>query len=228
MFIVIAGGGKVGAALARDLAKAEHETVLLEKDRGKAQALEDDLGSSVIPHDASEGRWLLRAGVARADLVIAVTGDDEDNLVICQLAETLSLGTARTIARINNPKNQDAYRLLGIEAIVNATDLVMSMIERDVGAASVVHLMRLRSAGLELVEMTVSESSEAAGCRIADLQLTEQGARISVVLREDAALFKISDLVLEPGDTVVAVVELDSEDALRSRFAASRAALPRY
>ena len=91
-----------------------------------------------------------------------------------------------------------------------------------------VHLMRLRSAGLELVEMTVSESSEAAGCRIADLRLTEQGARISVVLREDAAHFKIADLVLEPGDTVIAVVELDSEDALRSRFAASRATPPRY
>ncbi len=224
MFIVIAGGGKVGAALAPDLTQGAHEVVLLEKNRRKAQDLEDELGASVVPHDASEGRWLLGAGVARADLVIAVTGDDEDNLVICQLAEALSHGRVRTIARINNPKNQDAYRLLGVEAIVNATDLVMSMIERDVGAASVVHLMRLRPAGLELVEMTVSEDSEAAGSRVADLQLTEQGARISVVLRGDTALFKLTDLVLEPGDTVVAVVEVDSEDALRSRFAATRAA----
>ena len=82
MFIIIAGGGKVGAALAHDLPPGGHEIVVLEKNRRKAQDLEDELGASVIPHDASEGRWLSTAGVARADLVIAVTGDDEDNLVI--------------------------------------------------------------------------------------------------------------------------------------------------
>lgn len=220
MFVVIAGGGKVGAALARDLSQAHHEVVLLEKDRRKAQYLEDELGTSVLPHDASEGRWLTSAGIARADLLIAVTGDDEDNLVICQLGEALSCGNARTIARINNPKNQEAYRLLGIEAIVNATDLVMSMIERDVGASSVVHLMRLRSAGLELVELTVADGSEAAGSRIVALQLTQQGARISVVLRGETAYFDLSDMVLEPGDVAIAVVEVDSEDALRARFSA--------
>ncbi len=221
MFIVIAGGGKVGAALAHDLPPEGHEIVLLEKNRRKAQDLEDELGASVLPHDASEGRWLSMAGVARADLVIAVTGDDEDNLVICQLGRTLSHGRARTIARVNNPKNQDAYRLLGIEVIVNATDLVMSMIERDLGAASVVHLMRLRSAGLELVELTVAKESAADGSPVAALGLEELGARIAVVQRGDAALFKLSDLVLASGDIVVAVVDVANEDAVRDRFAAA-------
>ena len=221
MFIVIAGGGKVGAALAHDLPPGGHEIVVLEKNRRKAQDLEDELGASVIPQDASEGRWLSTAGVARADLVIAVTGDDEDNLVICQLARALSKGRARTIARLNNPKNQDAFRLLEIEAIVNATDLVMSMIERDLGAAAVVHLMRLRSAGLELVEMTVASESAAAGSSVTDLQLEQLGARVAVVLRGDDALFTFTDLVLRPGDTVVAVVNIANESALRSHFDAA-------
>ena len=219
MFIVIAGGGKVGSALARDLLAAGHEVVVLEEDRRKAQELEDELGSAVIPHDASEGRWLLAAGIARADLLIAVTGHDEDNIVICQLGRALSDGRARTIARINNPKNSETYRLLGIESIVNATGLVMSTIERDVSVAPVVHLMRLRSAGLELVEFPVTADSPAAGTSIAELALPERGGRISVVLRDDQALFPVPATVLKEGDTVIAVVQIAQEQDLRELFA---------
>ena len=135
MFVIIAGGGKVGGQLARDLLAERHEVVVMEYDVGKARTLQDDLGDAVVPHDASEGRWLIDAGIDRADLVIAVTGDDEDNIVICQLGAALSGGRARAIARINNPKNSDTFRTLGIESIVNATDLVMTMIERDVSVA---------------------------------------------------------------------------------------------
>jgi trk system potassium uptake protein TrkA len=219
MYIVIAGGGKVGERLARDLIAEQHEVVLLEIDPHKANYLEDDLGSTVIAHDAAEGRWLIEAGVARADLLIAVTGDDEDNIIICQMGTALSRGHTRTIARINNSKNSDAFRDLGIEAIVDATDLVMSTIERDVSLAPIVHLMRLRKTGLDLVEIAVGAGSAAAGSTVDALSQTEHQAWISVILRGNTALLPTPTTMLEAGDSVILVVETTFENALREEFA---------
>ncbi len=198
---------------------------MVERDARKAQSLADEIGSSVIPQDASEGRWLLGAGIKRADLLIAVTGDDEDNIIISQLGRALSQGRARTIARINNPRNNENFRRLGIESIVNATDLVMSTIERDVSVAPIVHLLRLQSAGMELVELPVTRDSPAHGATAGDLDLPAYGGQISVVLRGDQALLPRRDTVLEAGDLVVAVVRIDQEAELRRLFA-PRAAEP--
>ena len=198
---------------------------MVERDARKAQSLADEIGSSVIPQDASEGRWLLGAGIKRADLLIAVTGDDEDNIIISQLGRALSRGRARTIARINNPRNNENFRRLGIESIVNATDLVMSTIERDVSVAPIVHLLRLQSAGMELVELPVTRDSPAHGATAGDLDLPAYGGQISVVLRGDQALLPRRDTVLEAGDLVVAVVRIDQEEGLRRLFA-SRAVEP--
>ena len=192
---------------------------MVERDARKAQSLADEIGSSVIPQDASEGRWLLGAGIKRADLLIAVTGDDEDNIIISQLGRALSQGRARTIARINNPRNNENFRRLGIESIVNATDLVMSTIERDVSVAPIVHLLRLQSAGMELVELPVTRDSPAHGATAGDLDLPAYGGQISVVLRGDQALLPRRDTVLEAGDLVVAVVRIDQEAELRRLFA---------
>ncbi len=223
MFIIIAGGGKVGSALARDLLAADNEIVVIERNREKALDLEDEFGSCVLAQDASEGRWLLSAGVKRVDLVIAVTGDDEDNIVICQLSLALSKGNARTIARINNPKNTDTFRLLGIESIVNATDLVMSTIERDVSVAPIVHLLRLPAAGLELVELPVTGGSAAAGTTIGELNLPEHGGRVTVLLRDREVLFPSPETKLQEGDTVVAVIQSEHEEKLRGLFATTPA-----
>lgn len=218
MYIIIAGGGKVGTQLARDLITDGHEVTVLEANPTKAKSLEDELGAVVLGHDASEGRWLIEAGIGRADLLIAVTGHDEDNIVICQMAEPLSDGKARTIARINNPKNSDTFRLLGIEALVDATDLVMSMIERDVSTDSVVHLMRLQSAGLELIEVTVGDRSSADGTMPDELGLPEQGARICVVLRNHRPLLPLTTTRLQAGDSVILVAQTEDEVELRRQF----------
>ena len=218
MYIIIAGGGKVGTQLARDLITDGHEITVLEANPTKAKSLEDELGAVVLGHDASEGRWLIEAGISRADLVIAVTGHDEDNIIICQMAEPLSDGKARTIARINNPKNSDTFRLLGIEALVDATDLVMSMIERDVSTDSVVHLMRLQSAGLELIEVTVGDRSSAEGTMPDKLGLPERGARICVVLRNHQPLFPLTTTRLQAGDSVILVAQTEDEVELRRQF----------
>ena len=219
MFTIIAGGGKVGSALARDLCAAGHEVVVLEREARKAQSLSDEIGSSVIPQDASEGRWLLGAGINRAELLIAVTGDDEDNIIISQLGRALSNGRARTIARINNPRNNENFRRLGIESIVSATDLVMTTIERDVSVSPIVHLLRLQSAGMELVELPVAPGSPAHGSTTSDLDLPAHGGQVSVILRSEEALFPRHDTVLEAGDIVVAVVQIDQEETLRYLFA---------
>ncbi len=217
--IIVAGGGKLGAALARDLVEAGQEVVVLECNRRKAQVLEDQLGSSVLLCDASEGRWLRAAGVQRADLLIAVTGHDEDNIVICQLGRALSNGRLRTIARVNNPKNGDTFRLLGIEALVDATDLVMATIEEDVRVSPAIHLVRLRSAGLDLVEFPVMTGSPAVGRPLRELRLPKDGYLISVILRGSEAVFPSADTVLQAGDAVVAVVSSARERELRELFA---------
>ena len=217
--IIVAGGGKLGAALARDLVEAGQEVVVLECNRRKAQVLEDQLGSSVLLCDASEGRWLRAAGVQRADLLIAVTGHDEDNIVICQLGRALSNGRLRTIARVNNPKNGDTFRLLGIEALVDATDLVMATIEEDVRVSPAIHLVRLRSAGLDLVEFPVMNGSPAVGRPLRELRLPKDGYLISVILRGSEAVFPSADTVLQAGDAVVAVVSSARERELRELFA---------
>ncbi len=217
--IIVAGGGKLGAALARDLVEAGQEVVVLECNRRKAQVLEDQLGSSVLLCDASEGRWLRAAGVQRAELLIAVTGHDEDNIVICQLGRALSNGRLRTIARVNNPKNGDTFRLLGIEALVDATDLVMATIEEDVRVSPAIHLVRLRSAGLDLVEFPVMTGSPAVGRPLRELRLPKDGYLISVILRGSEAVFPSADTVLQAGDAVVAVVSSARERELRELFA---------
>ena len=114
MFVLVVGGGKVGYYLTKELIESSHEVVLMEKDRARAAQIVDELGSIVVPHDGCEGKYLGEAGSNRADIVAAVTGDDEDNLVICQMAKH-HFDVPRTIARVNNPKNEQLFRHLGVD-----------------------------------------------------------------------------------------------------------------
>ncbi len=166
MYIIVVGGGRVGYYLAKALLNEGHEVVVIEKSAGIAATLVEDLGSICVRGDGCETTVLSDVGTNRANMLIAVTGDDEDNIIISQLGRALSEGHARTIARINNPRNNENFRRLGVESIVNATDLVMNTIERDVSVAPIVHLMRLQSAGMELVELPVTRDSPAHGATV--------------------------------------------------------------
>src|SRR5450756_1174488 len=126
MYIVVAGGGKVGFYLAKGLVNEGHELAIIERDRRKCEQIQEDLGSVVVRGDAAEAATLAEAGASRADVVVAVTGDDEDNLVICQMAKR-KFQVQRTIARINNPKNERIFKLLGIDATVSSTEVIMSV-----------------------------------------------------------------------------------------------------
>ena len=217
MYVIIVGAGKVGWNLARELLDKGHEVTLMESDRERFAAVEQELEHSVQYGDASELWVLERAGISRADLVIAVTGDDEDNILICQVAKEKYL-VDRTIARVNNPRNRDHFELLGIRPNVSATDLILRLIEHEVPEYGLVHLLDLPEQKLEIIEMLLPDNSRAAGSRVADLDMPEGSLLISVV-REDSGFVPGPDTVLEAGDEVLAVLDPRVEEDLTAYFA---------
>ncbi len=151
MFVLVVGGGKVGYYLAKELLESGHEVALMEKDASRASQIADEIGSIVIAHDGCEGKYLGEAGCNRADVVAAVTGDDEDNLVICQMAKH-HFDVPRTIARVNNPKNEALFRHLGVDELISPTRMILGSIEQDIPVHELLHLAALGEGELELIE----------------------------------------------------------------------------
>ena len=162
MYVIIAGAGKVGWNLARELIAKDREVTLIESDHRRFRVVEEELEHAVQYGDATE-LWILeRAGIQRADLVIAVTGDDEDNILICQVAKE-KYGVERIVARVNNPRNLDHFKTLGVQPAVSATDLILRLIEHEVPEYGLVQLLALEEEHLEIIELEVGEGSRAAG-----------------------------------------------------------------
>lgn len=214
MYVIIAGGGKVGANVARSLLGMEHEVTLVEQRRDRFTQLEDEFGHLAMMGDATEIAVLERAGIARPpDLVLAVTGDDEDNLVIAQIARE-GYGIEKVIARVNDPRNQDTFDLLGVSRTVCATSGLLGLVEHEVPEHGLVRLLELRREGLEVVEVHVVADSPAAGKRVAGLSLPE-GSRLVSVMRNGVAEIAVGETVIRPGDQVVAILKPGAEDKLR-------------
>src|ERR671912_2416850 len=150
MFVLVVGGGKVGYYLTKELIESGHEVALMEKDRGRAGQIKDEIGSVVIAQDGCEGKHLAEAGANRASIVAAVTGDDEDNLVVCQMAKH-HFDVPKTIARVNNPKNEELFRHLGVDEIISPTRMILGAIELDIPVHELLHLAQLQRGDLELV-----------------------------------------------------------------------------
>ena len=213
MFVIVAGGGKVGFYLAKELVGQSHEVVIVERDAHRAAEIEAELGSIVMVGMADEASVLREAGAERADLVAAVTGDDEDNLVICQVAKT-RFHADRTIARINNPKNAEIFQRLGIDDTVSATDVVLSVIEQEIPSQHLVPLLRLRHADVEVVEAIIQERSAVVGRRLRDIRLPDPSI-IAVIIRDGTAIFPQPDTPVVAGDELVAFTTSQNEGALR-------------
>src|SRR5919109_2671757 len=157
MYIVIAGGGKVGANLTRSVRDLGHEVTLIEQRRDRYESLEEEFQHQIQLGDATELFVLERAGIKRPpDLVVAATGDDEDNIVICQLARE-KYGVSNVIARINDPRNQPYFDLLGISPTVSATGAIMALIEHEVPEHGLIQLLELRKENLEIVEVSIDK-----------------------------------------------------------------------
>jgi trk system potassium uptake protein TrkA len=214
MYIIVVGGGKVGFYLARELVSEGHEILVIEQDRAKCERIADELGDITLNGDGCEAAVLENAGTGRADLLIAVTGDDEDNLVSCQVAKN-KFSVPRTIARINNPKNELIFKKLGIDMTVSATQAILTHIEQELPTHHLIPLMRIRRSGFEMVEATLNADSPAAGRRLGDLELPEQSAITLIVDADGMPRAADADTVLRPGEQVFAFAPADSEDDLR-------------
>jgi trk system potassium uptake protein TrkA len=214
MYVLIAGGGKAGANVMRTLLRHGHEATIIEQKRDRFERLESEFEHQAMQGDATELYTLEKAGVKRPpDLVLALTGDDEDNLVISQLAKE-KYGVQKVIARVNDPRNQPHFDLLGISPTVSATQTIMALIEHEVPEHELIHLLELRKENLEIVEVQIDRNSPVAGKRVEGLKLPE-GARLISVMREGKAEIAVGSTTLEAGDQVLAILEPGKEDELR-------------
>ncbi len=216
MFVLVVGGGKVGYYLAKELIDSGHEVALMEKDATRARQIADEVGSIVIPHDGCEGKYLGEAGCNRADVVAAVTGDDEDNLVICQMAKH-HFDVPRTIARVNNPKNEQLFRHLGVDELISPTRMILGSIEQDLPVHELLHLAALGEGELEIIEAHLQPGSPAIGRASADLQIPD-GCSLFAVIRDGVATPMAADTILREGDKVIAIGKQECEAMLHGQL----------
>jgi trk system potassium uptake protein len=218
MYVLIVGGGKVGLNLTRELVAKGHEVTLIEGDRSLYLRIEQELEHAVQYGDGTELWVLERAGIQRADLVVAVTGDDEDNILICQVAKEKYL-CDRIIARCNNPRNLQHFKLLGIVPAVSATDLILNLIEHEVPGHGLVHLLDLPDEQLEIIEVEVVAGAPAEGRRVAELGLPDGSLVISVLPRGGGGFVPKADTVINVGDEVLIVLDPGLEEDITAQFA---------
>jgi trk system potassium uptake protein TrkA len=214
MYAIVVGGGKVGYYLAKELVEGENEVLVIEQDAAKCERLEQDLGDIVLKGDGCEAATMEIAGFGRADMVIAVTGDDEDNLVSCQVAKA-KFGVPRTIARINNPKNEAIFRKLGIDTTVSATGAILSQIEQELPEHPLMRLLTFKGGGLEIVEVKVPAHAGVAGKRVRDLLMPQQSIIVLLVGPDGTPRVPTSETLIMAEDEVLAVTRTENEDALR-------------
>lgn len=217
MRVVVAGAGNVGRHLAADLTERGHEVTLIEQDPltlTKAKA-EVPAGVDLLLGDACELYILEEAKLSQADVIVAATGDDEDNLVVSLLAKQ-EFAVPRVVARVNHPKNEWMFtEQWGIDAAVSPPHILTALVEEAVTVGDVVRLMKLDHSGAALVELTLREGSSASGRPMYELRLPLESAIVAIV-REGHVVIPQPETVLAVGDEVMAIAKPDAEDALRS------------
>ncbi|HUL30597.1 MAG TPA: NAD-binding protein [Thermodesulfobacteriota bacterium] len=216
MYIIVIGAGKVGYHLARLLMTQSHghEVMVIEKDRSKVDLLAVEFHDAIMEGDGSTVEALKEAGANRADVVVATTGNDEDNLVICQVVKLMFL-RPRTIARVNNPRNEELFTGLGVDASVSGTKLINAIIHEQVQAGDMmIPLLTLKAGDIEIVEVQLTRSSHIVKKKIKDLTLPA-GSIFIAVIRGEEVIIPYGETDFQPEDKVLALVKRESEEALR-------------
>jgi trk system potassium uptake protein TrkA len=214
MYIIVVGGGKVGYHLAKALLDEGHEVLVIERDRSRIEFICSDLGSICLHGDGCEAAIQAEAGTARADMLIAVTGDDEDNLVACQVAK-LKFKVPRTIARSNNPKNETFFGMMGIDVTVNSTNVIMEHIQQEVPTHILTHLLSFRDKGVEIVEIKITTDSKSIGRKVKDISLPS-GSQLLLFIRGDQKPQMASpDTEIQLGDQIIALTPMETEEQLK-------------
>jgi trk system potassium uptake protein TrkA len=221
VYYIIVGGGKIGYYLAKELLEDQHEALIIEQDAEKCAQIADDLGEVVMLGDGCEAATLERAGMARADMVIALTGDDEDNLVVCQVARH-KFDVPHTVARINNPKNENIFKKLGIDATISSTSVILAHIEQELPSHPLIPLMTLKG-GLEIVEIKIPPDAQVVGRPIKGVLLPQQSLITLIVGSDGQARLPTGDTIIQAGDEIVAVTMLENEEGLRSALTGTSA-----
>ncbi len=217
MYIIIIGGGKIGYYLCKTLLGEGHEVLIIERDADRYERITDELGSVCVEGDGCEISTLAEAGTNRCDIFIAATDGDEDNLVACQVAKR-TFQVPRTIALVNNPKNDVIFKKLGIDVTVSSTAIILEHIEQEVPTHSLVHLFTLGKGEMEVVEIRLPREGYALGKQIKDLMLPPDSVLSLIMRKGQKPLVPSLDTVLESGDQIVAVTSHETEESLREEL----------
>ncbi len=213
LYIVIVGGGKIGYYLSKALLNQGHEVLIIEKEARICERLEDELGSCCMRGDGCETAVLTEAGLNRADVLIATTSHDEDNLVSCQVAKH-RFKVPRTISLVNNPNNDSIFRKLGIDATISVTNTILEHVEQEIPAHPLIHLLTMSGKMEEIVELTVNKEAPAIGKSLGQLRLPPD-TTIALLMREnEKPRIPDAETVFMENDRVVALTTLDSEKIL--------------
>jgi trk system potassium uptake protein TrkA len=220
MYIIIIGGGSVGYHLCKALLKEGHEILVLDKDATKCDNFEDELGSVCVRGDGCEVTTLAEAGASRAEVFIAATDGDEDNLVACQIAK-YKFGVPRTIARVNDPKNEEIFRKLGVDCPISVTNLILEHIEEKIPTHPLIHLLTMGEEKVEIVEVKILDGSKSVGKSVKELSLPLDSILALLIRNGQKPQVPTADTVLEVNDRIVALTTTDSEEVLQKKLTGS-------
>lgn len=218
MYLILVGGGNVGLQLAKRLQARGHEVLLMEKDPRQAQRLATVLGEeAVFVGDGCEIRTQKEAGFNRADVVVAVTGEDEDNMVVCQMAKEV-WNVQRVLARVNDPSHEVIFKKIGVDQTVSATSLIFTLLDQQITTDDLIPVGALAKGNIEVVEAVLSLRSPVVGSAVRELQLPAQ-TNIVWLIRNDQGFLVTGDTILQENDTLVALIPSTGAEALREMLA---------
>ncbi len=215
MYIIIIGGGRVGYYLGKALLDEGHEILIIEKNAAFCNIITEEMGSVCICGDGCEAATLEEVGTGRADMLVAVTGDDEDNLVACQVAK-YKFNVPRTIARIRNPQNEHIFKTLGIDVTVSATNIILEVIEKEVPTHSLTHLLTLSDKDMEIVEVRIPPKAATIGKPIKDLSIPASSKLALIIPKDHNPHLPTPRTILREGDQIVALTTPETEKNLRT------------
>jgi len=213
MYIIIVGAGKVGYYLAKELARGHHTVSLIEKDTATAEEIAKDLDNVLLINgDGYNQRYLEDAGISRADVVAAVTGNDEVNLMVCQLAKQFSK-VKRTVARVNDPKNTHTFNEIGVDVAVDSTSIIARIIEEEVSLEDLVTLMTFKRGKLALVRVDLTNESPCVNKQVMEIKLPRTSVLVSIIRGEDVIIPR-GETVLQAQDDIIALTAIENEQEL--------------